>query len=144
MHQFRISSPISQCSVPSVLPHMQPRFLISREEIQPENCFDIVGQSPGKPFCSATKGVLDSEQRLLSYDTSFDHDSEKNSKRGSFAKFCLWMNVVLFYYFSWGCTFIYYKHKLITHIQWFCCWLIQGGLGEFTDFFPTVWSTDWH
>lgn len=57
-------------------------------------------------------------------------------------KVFLWMNVILFYYYSWGCAYIYYKHKLIAHIQWFCFWLIQGGLGAFTDFFP--WSTDWH
>jgi len=30
----------------------------AREEIQPADCFDIVGPSPGKPLCSATKGVL--------------------------------------------------------------------------------------
>ena len=35
--------------------------LSAREEIQPGDCFDIVGLSPGKPFCSATKGVLDLE-----------------------------------------------------------------------------------
>lgn len=66
-------------SVASVLPHMQPRFLISREEIQLEDCFDIIGQSPGKPFCSATRGLLDSERRLLSSNTLFDHGSEKSS-----------------------------------------------------------------
>lgn len=35
--------------------------LSAREEIQPGDCFDIVGQSPGKPFCSVTEGVLDLE-----------------------------------------------------------------------------------
>lgn len=56
---------------------------------------------------------------------------------------CGWM-WFFFYYDSWGSAFIYYKHKQIAHIQWFCCCLIQGGLGAFTDFFTTVWSTDWH
>lgn len=37
------------------------RGLSAREEIQPGDCFDIVGQSPGKPFCSANEGVLDLE-----------------------------------------------------------------------------------
>lgn len=60
---------------------MQPRFLISREEIQPEDCFDIVGQSPGKPLCSATQGVLDPERRLLSEDTSFDRGGEVSERR---------------------------------------------------------------
>lgn len=79
MHQFQISRPIFQRAVLSVLPHMQPRFLISREEIQPEDCFDIVGQSPGKPLCSATRGVLDPE-RLLSQDTSFDRGGEVSER----------------------------------------------------------------
>lgn len=33
----------------------------AREEIQPGDCFDIVGHSPGNTFCSATEGVLDLE-----------------------------------------------------------------------------------
>lgn len=63
----------SESAVQSLSAQFPPFFLtcnrdssFSREEIQPEDCFDIVGQSPGKLFCSATKGVLDSEQRLLS------------------------------------------------------------------------------
>lgn len=35
--------------------------LNAREEIQPGDCFDIVGHSPGKPFCSVTECVLDLE-----------------------------------------------------------------------------------
>lgn len=35
--------------------------LSAREEIQPGDCFDIVGHSPGNTFYSETKGVLDLE-----------------------------------------------------------------------------------
>lgn len=36
------------------IPNLQ-RSQSAREEIQPGVCFNIVGLSPGKPFCSATK-----------------------------------------------------------------------------------------
>lgn len=41
--------------------HSPAGVFSAREEIQPGDCFDIVGLPPGKPFCSVTEGVLDLE-----------------------------------------------------------------------------------
>lgn len=83
--QTNFSEPSPTILYPTVLPHMQPRFsfffqsrLSAKEEIQPEDCFDIVGQSPGKPFLLSNQGCSGFRAIGCScLNTSSDHNSKK-------------------------------------------------------------------